>query len=110
MSFVNIEELIEDFTYCGASDEIIKAVVHRISLHPDANVEEIRYGYWVNDDFPEKMATVNDVAICTVCNGVAYKSEHGYSILSAHCPHCGAYMNVEVITSDEKEDNPKSAQ
>ena len=55
----------------------------------------IKEGKWLNEDFPEKEATQVDIAVCSVCKGYAYKAEHGYSILSKFCPHCGAKMRGE---------------
>lgn len=52
----------------------------------------IKKGKWLNEDFPKKEATQADVAICSICRGCAHKAEHGYSILSKFCPHCGARM------------------
>ena len=53
-------------------------------------------GKWINEDFPENIVTQKDVAICSICKGYAYKTDHGYSILSKHCPHCGARMDGDL--------------
>ena len=62
---------------------------------PAADVVEVVHGEWINEDFPEKVATQNDFAICSVCKKSSHKAEHGYSILSAYCPNCGAKMGGE---------------
>ena len=53
----------------------------------------VAQGMWLNEDFPNKAATVNDFAICSVCGETSHKAEHGYAILSKYCPNCGAKMD-----------------
>lgn len=60
-----------------------------------ADVAPVAHGKWLNEDFPEKTATVNDFAICSVCGEMSHKAEHGYAILSKYCPECGAKMDLE---------------
>lgn len=52
------------------------------------------HGRWVNEDFPENLATVHDMAQCSVCGELSHKAEHGYAILSKFCPNCGAKMDL----------------
>lgn len=68
-----------------------------IDIHklPAADVAPVVHGKWLNEDFPEKTATVNDFAICSVCGEMSHKAEHGYAILSKYCPECGAKMDLE---------------
>lgn len=66
-----------------------------IADFPAADVAPVRYGKWLNEDFPEKMATVHDMAICSVCGELSHKVEHGYNVLSKYCPNCGAKMDKE---------------
>lgn len=66
-----------------------------IADFPAADVAPVRYGKWLNEDFPEKMATVHGMAICSVCGELSHKVEHGYNVLSKYCPNCGAKMDKE---------------
>lgn len=66
-----------------------------IADFPAADVAPVRYGKWLNEDFPEKMATVHGMAICSVCGELSQKIEHGYNVLSKYCPNCGAKMDKE---------------
>ena len=61
---------------------------------PAADVAPVVHGKWLDEDFPEKMATVHEMAICSACRELSHKAEHGYSILSDYCPHCGAKMDM----------------
>lgn len=70
--------------------------VDDIKKAPTIDPESLRpKGRWVNEDFLEKAATVNDPAICSNCKKPAHKAEHGYAILSKFCPNCGADMRGE---------------
>lgn len=71
---------------------------HLVEGFPVADVAEVRHGRWIDEDFPEKMATVHGFAICSICGELSHKAEHGYNILSNYCPNCGARMDKE----DEK--------
>ena len=66
-----------------------------IADFPAADVAQVRHGKWLNEDFPEKMATVHGMAICSVCGELSHKVEHGYNVLSNYCPNCGAKMDKE---------------
>lgn len=66
-----------------------------IADFPAADVAPARHGKWLNEDFPEKMATVHGMAICSVCGELSHKVEHGYNVLSKYCPNCGAKMDKE---------------
>lgn len=60
---------------------------------PAADVAPVVHGKWLDEDFPEKQATVHGFAVCSVCGELSHKAEHGYNILSKYCPHCGAKMD-----------------
>lgn len=66
-----------------------------IAHAPAADVAPVVHGRWLDEDFPEKMATVHGFAICSVCGKLSHKAEHGYNILSIYCPNCGAKMDKE---------------
>ncbi len=36
--YIDADALIEDFTYCGADEGLIKEIIHRINLNPTADV------------------------------------------------------------------------
>lgn len=78
-------------------DEPMYPVVEETILEADAaDVSPVVHGRWVNEDFPENLAAVHDMAQCSVCGELSHKSEHGYAILSKFCPNCGAKMDEEV--------------
>lgn len=60
---------------------------------PAADVAPVVHGKWLDEDFPEKMATVHGMAICSACGELSHKAEHGYNILSDFCHNCGAKMD-----------------
>lgn len=66
-----------------------------VAALPAADVAPVVHGRWLDEDFPEKMATVHGFAICSVCGKLSHKAEHGYNILSIYCPNCGAKMDKE---------------
>ena len=74
--------------------DVVSAYIDICKL-PAADVAPVAHGKWLNEDFPEKTATVNDFAICSVCGEMSHKAEHGYAILSKYCPECGAKMDLE---------------
>lgn len=49
---------------------------------------------WLDEDFPQKQATVHGFAVCSACGELSHKAEHGYNILSRYCPNCGAKMDL----------------
>lgn len=59
-------------------------------------IEELKVGKWLNEDFPDKPVTQLTMAVCSVCNGCAYRTDHGYTILSKYCPYCGAKMKENI--------------
>ena len=90
--------------YIKRSD-VLEAIKHAWAkgLEPTQYIEIIEapdvapvvHGKWLDEDFPEKMATVHGMAICSVCGKLSHKAEHGYNILSKYCPNCGAKMDLE---------------
>lgn len=68
-------------------------IKHMIIDMPAADVAPIMHGKWLDEDFPEKTATVHGFAICSACGNLSHKAEHGYNILSKYCPNCGAKMD-----------------
>ena len=62
---------------------------------PEVDAQPVKHGRWINEDFPDKIATPRDIAKCSVCGELSDKAEHGYAILSKCCPNCGAKMDLE---------------
>lgn len=93
------DEVCKDCTYRVRADGCVydvlcdKLLVAFIEAEPAADVVPVAHGKWLDEDFPEKMATVHGMAICSVCGELSHKAEHGYNILSKYCPHCGAKMD-----------------
>ena len=58
-----------------------------------ADVAPVVHGKWLDEDFPEEIATEHGFAICSACGELSHKAEHGYNILSKYCPNCGAKMD-----------------
>lgn len=78
----------------GEQNEIwVRDVKAKLRSIRAADVAPVVHGKWLDEDFPEKMATVHGMAICSVCGELSHKAEHGYNILSKYCPHCGAKMD-----------------
>lgn len=91
-----LENLRQKYEMQDDCDELVARVCkNAIAELPLADVAPVRYGKWLNEDFPEKMATVHGMAICSVCGELSHKVEHGYNVLSNYCPNCGAKMDKE---------------
>ena len=71
--------------------------IERIKAQPAAEVAPMVHARWLDEDFPEEMATVHGFAICSACGELSHKAEHGYNILSEYCPHCGAKMDLKDL-------------
>ena len=84
------EYAFSDGVHCG-----LERALGIVEDYPAADVAPVRYGKWLDEDFPEKMATVHGMAICSVCGELSHKAEHGYNVLSKYCPNCGAKMDKE---------------
>lgn len=65
-----------------------------ISNLPRCDVEPVVHAIWIDEDFPQKQATVHGFAVCSACGELSHKAEHGYNILSRYCPNCGAKMDL----------------
>ena len=85
-----IPEALETGEENTVSIKSVKAVLRSL---PASDVAPVVHGKWIDEDFPEKMATVHGLAICSVCGELSHKAEHGYNILSNYCPYCGAKMD-----------------
>lgn len=98
--YIDRERLKEAFnadlqTLQTVDKHTMNLILMEIDEAPAADVAPVVHGRWLDEDFPEKMATVHGFAICSVCGKLSHKSEHGYNILSIYCPHCGAKMDKE---------------
>lgn len=92
MAFLEKEDHLFDRKSVLAGISVAAGIVHTV---PAADVAPVVHGRWVNEDFPENLATVHDMAQCSVCGELSHKAEHGYAILSKFCPNCGAKMEKE---------------
>ena len=82
-------KLISDGEYCGYCTEDVS-----INSIETQDVFHVIHAKWIDEDFPEKQATVHGFAVCSSCGELSHKAEHGYNILSKYCPHCGAKMDL----------------
>ena len=93
--YIEREATYEDFEKCNSENpkwtpSRVKALIARQKA---ADVDPVRHGRWVNEDFPDEQADATDPAICSECKEPAHKAEHGYAILSKYCHNCGAKMD-----------------
>jgi hypothetical protein len=86
--YIERAALIDDFEHCGASKEIVDAIVYRINLHNAADVAEVRHGRW------ERVSTASGIISrvrCSVCAGTQPLTFENMP----YCPTCGARMDEE---------------
>lgn len=87
------EAFLTDLQHLQSIDEhTADLILTELEEAPPADVAPVVHGRWVDEDFPEKMASVHGFAVCSVCKELSHKAEHGYNILSDYCPNCGAKM------------------
>ena len=79
--YIERETLIKDFQSCGASSEIIDAIVYRINLHEAADVAPVRHGRWI--------ASHDEFCSCLICKYPVYVGWNQ----TKYCPNCGAKMD-----------------
>lgn len=93
--YIERAALIDDFEHCGASKEIIKAIVDRINLHPAADVAPVRHGKWKPVKYNAHCSCGKSYGtyhfLCSACNHIAYSQPYGLT----YCPNCGARMDEE---------------
>ena len=81
--YIERAALIDDFEHCGASKEIVDAIVYRINLHNAADVAEVRHGRWID-------------GVCSECGFDAmYYKGIPVQVYTDYCPSCGARMDEE---------------
>lgn len=91
MSYIDREAVIERLCYvCGADcDKNLCPVKQTVEYMPDADVEPVRHGEWID---------MGDFEQCSACQGTHLKevnTMYGKAIWikSARCPNCGALMD-----------------
>lgn len=90
MRLIDADAVIEEYNASsGTISDLMEAILN------SETIDEVRHGKWVNEDFHERIATVRDMAQCSVCGELSHKAGHGYAILSKFCPHCGARMDLK---------------
>ena len=83
--YVKKEVLIEDFKSCGASKDIVDAIIYRINQHQPADVVEVKHGEWIEG----KRIGLNILQYtCSEC-GLWADTKFPYC-------HCGAKMDGEM--------------
>ena len=95
MSYIKKEEAIRLLRggcvgkYPSTFSAGITASANEISRMPDADVVEVRHGYWIRDAHREE-------AYCSLCNGITpVDCEKELFYESDFCPSCGAKMDGE---------------
>ena len=83
--YIERESLIKDFQYCGASSEIIDAIVYRINLHEAADVAPVRHARWIE----QEKYTFGVMYDCSICDNLILDNGHSWN----YCPNCGAKMD-----------------
>lgn len=80
-----INEVILEKERDGKADEFtthcFRVFANALSKAPTADVEEVRYGYWIDTTMYCGEFT------CSVCKETCITNRYNY------CPHCGAKMN-----------------
>lgn len=91
--YIKREALIDDFRHCGAGEELVETIVHRISLHPAADVAPVVHGKWITLNIYYGMYE------CSACgmtdqNCAGYGQHESHMVLDQdYCPNCGAKMD-----------------
>ena len=93
VEYIDREALLADFAMTDFPWMEFDDAWEIVQNAPVVDVAPVQHGRWINEDFPEKVATENDCAICSVCKEFSHTAEHGYAILSTYCPYCGAKMD-----------------
>jgi hypothetical protein len=88
--YIERAALIDDFEHCGASKEIVDAIVYRINLHNAADVAEVKHGRWEQHPQSNK---VEPVYTCSLCKLNVSGFEKRWI---KYCPNCGARMDKEA--------------
>ena len=67
------------------ADLLTPEIMSVVEDAPSANVAPVVLGAW-------ELMPGEHIHWCSVCHEEPHKAEHGYEILSKHCPNCGARM------------------
>ncbi len=83
--YINIDELKEKIAQQKllAKEPAAKRIVEIINGLPTADVQEVRYGEWIPDDY--------EYYHCSECGFENDEREY----ITPYCPHCGAKMDLE---------------
>ena len=105
--YIERESLIKDFQSCGASSNLIDAIVYRIKLHKIADVEPVKHGHWEwfeewLPSTPDHPAECEDCGWrCSECKTALEDIVGGYwddidiEPMINYCPNCGTKMDME---------------
>lgn len=77
--------LVKDLYDCGY-DDCITAMEDTISDAPAADVEPVKHGRWINENFCTR---------CSACGNMTIYDKYSREVESDYCPNCGAKMEGE---------------
>ena len=66
--------------YCLAINDCMNV----LDEMPAADVEPVKHGHWINENF---------YTHCSACGKMAIYDKYGQEVESDYCPHCGAKMD-----------------
>ena len=66
--------------YCLAINDCMNV----LDEMPAADVEPVKHGHWINENF---------YTHCSACGKMAIYDKYGQEFESDYCPHCGAKMD-----------------
>lgn len=98
--YIERAALIDDFEHCGASKEIVDAIVYRINLHNAADVAEVRHGRWIMRGGKFRCSECGAKAAWEKEGGTGGFSSEYTQVKSPCCPNCGARMDEEAKIYD----------
>ena len=84
--YIEREALINSFRSCGASKDLIDAIVYRINLQEAADVAPVQHGRWIH----ERTEGGFHIWRCNQCGRGMNNNPEGTDL---YCYHCGAKMD-----------------
>lgn len=74
----------ENSDYLTGYISALSAVEGMTAGQPAADVEPVKHGHWVNENF---------YTHCSACGNMAIYDKYGQEVESDYCPRCGAKMD-----------------
>ena len=78
-----------DDTLSGYEKAYCRAIIKKI---PDADVEPVRHGRWIE---PSRLYYGAKQYECSLCYSDTFWKKHSITEKYPHCPNCGAKMDLE---------------